>query len=203
MRARIRDGASTPREFRHALLAVPPLERDAWLDAVLELDEVPDDGPALPKGGVPYLPCPVEAVLRAVEEAGVDERDVFVDVGQGVGRVTALVHLLTGAAAIGVEIQPQLVAASRLLLARTGLERVSVVEGDAAELVAQLPVGTVFFLYCPFGGARLERTLASLEAVARSRPLRLCTVDLPLPQRAWLTPVTPSDGAVAVYRSFF
>ena len=39
--------------------------------------------------------------------------DVFVDVGSGLGRAAALVHLMTGARAIGLEVQPALVAAAR------------------------------------------------------------------------------------------
>src|SRR5262249_18543482 len=101
-----------PPAFRAALLGVPAGERDAWVDRVLGLDGLPDDGPALPAGGVPYLPCSVEVLLRMVDEASVGSGDVFVDVGAGPGRAIALVHLLTGAAAVGLEIQPALVSAA-------------------------------------------------------------------------------------------
>lgn len=201
MRARVCAGEVTPRAFRDALDAVPSMDRDAWVDAVLGLDGVPDDGPTLPPGGVPYLPCAVGAISPVLEHACVQPSDVFVDLGSGVGRVSALVHLLTGASAIGVEIQPHLVAASRELIRRVGLERVSVVEGDAAELTPRLAIGTVFFLYCPFGGERLERVLDGLESLAQARPLRVCCVDLPLRERAWLTPVASAPGGVTVYRS--
>jgi SAM-dependent methyltransferase len=201
MRSRVGAGAVTPRAFRDALDAVPPPDRDGWVDAVLGLDGVPDDGPALPQGCVPYLPCPVDAVLRAVELAGVRPSDVFIDLGSGVGRVATLVRLLTGASAVGLEIQPHLVAASRELLRRVGLERVSVVEGDAAVLAQRLATGTVFFLYCPFGGERLERVLRGLQSLAQTHPLRVCCVDLPLRERAWLTPVASAPGGVTVYRS--
>src|SRR4029078_9775031 len=99
-------GQHDPSMFRAALLRVPPTERDAWLDLVLRLGELPDDGPALPRDCVPYLPCPVDALLRIVDQAPVRASDVFVDVGSGLGRAAALVHLLTGAATIGLEIQP-------------------------------------------------------------------------------------------------
>jgi SAM-dependent methyltransferase len=201
MRARVGTGELTPCAFRHALDAVPSPDRDGWVDAVLGLDGVLDDGPALPQGCVPYLPCAVDAVLRAVELAGVRPGDVFVDLGSGVGRVAALAHLLTGASAVGVEIQPHLVAASRELLERVGLERVSAVEGDAAVLAQRLAIGTVFFLYCPFGGERLERVLDGLQSLAQTHPLRVCCVDLLLPERAWLTPVASAHRGVIVYRS--
>src|SRR5215469_14927659 len=98
VRSRIERGQHDPSMFRAALLSIPPTERDAWLDLVFGLGELPDDGPELPRDCVPYLPCPVDALLRMVEQASVRPSDVFVDVGSGVGRAAALVHLLTGAA---------------------------------------------------------------------------------------------------------
>lgn len=38
--------------------------------------------------------------------------------------------------------------------------------------------GAVFFSYCPFSDARLDRTLDVLEGIARQRPIRVCCVDL-------------------------
>jgi hypothetical protein len=40
-------------------------------------------------------------------------------------------------------------------------------------------IGTVFFLYCPFGGDRLKRVLDELEAIARTRQTRVCCVGMP------------------------
>jgi SAM-dependent methyltransferase len=201
MRSRLLNAQVTPAVFRAALLGVPSTERDAWVDCVLGLDSVPEDGPALPQGCVPYLPCPVDALLRMVEHAGVRESDVFVDVGSGVGRVAALVHLLTGAEAVGIEIQPALVLAARELQARLNAERLSLIEGDAARLTGSIVTGSVFFLYCPFSGERLAQVLDALESIAHKRPIRVCCVDLPLPPRPWLTLAAPPSGDLTVYRS--
>jgi SAM-dependent methyltransferase len=187
--------------FRAALLAVPPAARDAWLDLVLELGELPDDGPELPRGCVPYLPCPVDALLRMTEEARVGAGDVFVDIGSGVGRAAALVHLLTGAAAVGIEIQPDLAVAARRLAGRLRAPCIATVEGDAVRLARAIAVGSVFFFYCPFGGARLERVLDDLEPIARTRVLRIACVDMPLPPRPWLALQAPAAGDLAVYHS--
>jgi SAM-dependent methyltransferase len=189
-----------PAEFRAALSSVPVLEQDAWLDRVLELDGLPDDDPGLPRGCVPYLPCSVDALVRMVDEAHIEASDVFVDIGSGVGRAAAAVHLLTGAAAMGLEIQPALVVASRELAARLKGIRFSPIEGDAARLAGYVTAGTVFFLYCPFSGRRLEEVLDGLALIAKVRDIRVCCVDLPLPPRSWLTLVSAS-GNLAVYRS--
>ncbi len=192
------------RRFREELLAVAPDARDAWVDRRFGLaghDGLPEDDPALPQGCVPYLPSSVDVVLRMIDAADVRESDVFVDVGMGVGRTAALVHLLSGARVTGVEIQPALVAAARALTERLALSRVSCVEGDAAERMAELADGTVFYLYCPFGGERLARVLAALEVVAAQRPIRIGCVDLPLPPCPWLTFDEPRHGDLAIYAS--
>jgi hypothetical protein len=186
-RARIEGGVERPSTFRDALERVVPAERDAWFDAVLNLGELPADGPELPRGCVPYLPCPVDAVLRAVDRADVGASDVFVDVGSGLGRAAILAHLLTEAPAIGVEIQSALASAARDLAARLRLPAVATVSGDAPERIGAVSAGTVFFLYCPFGGSRLARFLAALEPLAKTRMLRVCCVDLVLPDApSWL-----------------
>jgi predicted RNA methylase len=200
-RAAIEGRRHDAHEFRASLLSVPPDARDAWLDAVLGLDAMPDDGPELPRGCVPYCPCPVDALLRVVEHARVGAADVFVDVGSGLGRAATFVHLLTGAGAVGIEIQSQLVHAARGLAGRLGTSRVSFLEGDAARLAGRVGIGSVFFLYCPFSGSRLASVLDDLEQVARTRAIRVCCVDLPLPDRPWLTRALESGGDLAIYES--
>jgi hypothetical protein len=184
--------------FHAALVDIRPDARDAWVNEQLGLDEIPADGPALPAGCVPYLPCSVDALLRVAEHVG--SRDVFVDVGCGVGRAMAVVHLLTNAQCIGIEVQPQLAHAARELFSRLDLSRAAVVEGDAAHLAELDLVGDVFFLYCPFSGARLTTLLADLASTARTRPIRICAVDLPLPKCAWLT-LEHTSADLDVYRS--
>jgi hypothetical protein len=200
-RRSIEAGFHDPPAFRAALLAVPAGERDTWADLVLGLDELPPDGPALPPGGVPYLPCSVEVLLQLVDEARVDANDVFVDVGAGAGRAMALVHLLTGAGALGLEIQPELVRTAHDLSARLGLSHVRCIEGDAATIAAYTVAGSVFFFNCPFSGARLDKVLDELEPIARTRPLRVGCVYLPLPPRPWLTRTPGPVGELEIYRS--
>ncbi len=187
--------------FRAALLDVPAAERDTWIDIALGLDEPPDDGPALPQGCVPYLPCPVHAVLQVLEQVPLSASDVFVDIGSGLGRTAALVHLLSDAAVIGVEVQPHLVAAARELAARIHAERMACIEADAASLTHELGACSVFFLYCPFSGERLVKVLASLQRIAQARPITVCCVDLPLPPCSWLRLEWTDARSVAVYRS--
>lgn len=201
MRTLLGRGEHEPSRLRSALLAVPARERDAWLDLALGLSELPDDDPQLPRGCVPYLPCPVDHLLQIVEHAPVCESDVFVDIGAGLGRATTFVHLLTGASAVGIEIQSELVAVARGVAARLHALRIQWVEGDAAVLAGSMVSGTVFFLYCPFSGERLAKVLADLESIARNRQIRVCCVDLELPARAWLTLEKSPRPGLMIYRS--
>lgn len=201
IREAIAAGRASPAAVREALAGVPAGERDAWLDAVLGLGEVPGDSGALPRGCVPYLPCPVDAIVELARRARLGPEDVLVDVGSGVGRAMIAAHLVSGCEAIGIEIQPHLAEIARATAARLGLSRCTTVLGDAALLPRELARGTVLFLYCPFGGERVARVLDALEPVARSRRVRVCTLDLPLPPRAWLRRAGDGEGALDVYES--
>jgi SAM-dependent methyltransferase len=201
MRALLEGGRLAAGAFRAALLDVHLMDRDAWTDLALGLGPPPDDGPELPRGCVPYLPCRVDTLVRAVEGAVVTAADRFVDVGSGTGRALAVVSLLTGASALGLEVQPALVAAARALAARLRLTDATFVLGDAAELPPAAAAGTVFFLYCPFSGDRLAQLLRQLQSEARARAIRLCCVDLPLPPTPWLEPLLSPAPDLAIYRS--
>ncbi len=201
IRSRIQNEQHDPEAFRAALLDVGPSERDAWLDRVLGLHDVPDDGPDLPRGCVPYFPCSVDALVRVVDQARVGPSDVFVDVGSGSGRAAAFVHLLTGAEVVGIEVQSTHVRAARALVARLALSRVSCIEGDVATLAGVIANGSVFFFYCPFSGDRLVKVLGELQVVARTRTIRVCCLDLPLPPCSWLELESPLSADLAIYRS--
>ena len=200
-RALVVCSAIEPEEFRRRLLSVAASQRDTWLDLVLGIEGVSEDGVELPRGCVPYLPCSVDVLLRMIEAAGVGEGDFFVDVGSGLGRALLLTHLLTGATALGIEVQSHLARSARALAAELNLSRCSIEAGDASALTGALAEGSVFFLYCPFSGERLATLLDALEPIASRREIRICTVDLPLPARSWLSQLALPWGDLAVYRS--
>jgi len=186
--------------FRAELAEIPSWNRDQWLDELWDIDEIPSDD-ELPRGCVPYLPCPVATVLDALQQAAVTGDDVFVDVGSGAGRAAFLAHLTTGASCIGLEIQPALVRSAQGRADWLSLSRLRFVAGDAADMIRWITIGTVYFLYCPFGGDRLRRFLDGLERVARTRPIRVCCVDMPPLEQSWLSRLPATSTRVDVYRS--
>ncbi len=189
----------SPAAFRDRLEAIPIDERDAWFDRLWGIEDLPDDEP-LPRGCVPYLPADVATILQALDAAAVRADDVFVDIGAGLGRVVALARLCTGARCVGVEIQPSLARATRQRAHALRLDGIDVVEGDAAQRPNALADGTVFFLYCPFGGDRLDRVLGRLRDLARTRPIRICCVGMPPLRQPWLQPAAETSVDLAVYR---
>lgn len=170
---RLRTLNRSPEQFRVELTAVSALDRDAWFDALLGLEELPDDV-ALPAGSVPYLPAPVEVLRTLVERDVVASTDHFVDVGGGIGRAACAIHLLTGARVTVVELQPQLVAQGEALAQSLRLP-IAFVCGDAT---LSTPRGTVYFLYCPFDVRHATRWL---DAVPLEPGVRIATLDLALP----------------------
>jgi SAM-dependent methyltransferase len=190
--------------FRQRLMRVDPLSRDDWANQVLGIGDLPDDGDDLPRGSVPYLPSSVDILLRTIERAAIAPGDVFVDVGSGLGRALMLVHLLTGAGAIGLEVQAGLAGQANGMAERLRLERVRTVHGDAENLISYMTTGTVFFFYCPFSGEHIARVMDALRPLAQVRPLRLCFVDMPVPDLPWLVadpaPLGDSDP-IAIRRT--
>lgn len=182
--------------LRERILALPAADRNAWVDDLFGITDAPPDA-ALPRGSVPYLPCGVGEILAAVEDVPLRADDMFVDLGSGLGRVVLLAHLLSGACGLGVEIQPSLVTRARAQASALGLAGVSFVEANAADLDLD---GSVFFMYAPFNGRMLTSVLERVEAVARRHAVVLCTVDVVLPDLAWLTP-RRARTSIAVYDS--
>lgn len=197
-RAAIVGGALRGPALLALLCSVPITDRDVLLDVLLGLDDAPDDASDLPRGSVPYLPCGVEEILAAIDEARIGPASTFVDIGAGLGRVAVLVHLLTGASAHGIEIQGELVTRARGYVRALGLDRVTFEHDDAARAVLE---GTVFFLYAPFVGRALETVEQHLVELGRRRPIVVCAVGVELHDEAWHRRPSPVCASLVTYTS--
>lgn len=173
----------TPRDFEKWVHEVAAGERDAWWNEVLGLDDITEDGDELPRGCVPYMPSPVDVLLRMAQHVPITAHDTFVDVGAGVGRAALFVHLLTNARVVGVELQSALVKRARDNAARLGVLDAQFLVADACE---QPSIGTVYFLYCPFGRQRANAFLNLVQAHARTQTITIACLDMQLPTREWL-----------------
>lgn len=141
-----------------------------------------------PLGGdlVGYIPSGVGAVVRTLMSVPVTPDDVLLDVGAGMGKVLMLTRLLTGARAHGVELQGKLVTEARAAVADLNLPGLTLAQGDARHME---DVGaTVVFMYLPFTGQTLVRTMERIRLMALKRPLVVCALGVDLPGCDWLQP---------------
>lgn len=163
---------------------------DNLISGVLAIRESPEPIAPLDLGMVLYQPTPARHIFDALARLALDEHDVLVDLGSGMGHVPLLAAICSPARCIGVEWQDAYVASARRCAQELGLARAAFVQGDARQ--ADLSSGTVFYLYTPFDGDMLHVMLDRLAAEARSRPIRLCTLG-PCTERvareSWLRPV--------------
>ncbi|MFK2903944.1 class I SAM-dependent methyltransferase [Dyella ginsengisoli] len=163
---------------------------DNLISGVLAIRESPGPITPLDQGMVFYQPTPARHIFDALTRLALDEHDVLVDLGSGMGHVPLLAAICSPARCIGVEWQEAYVASARRCAQELGLVRAAFVQGDARQ--ADLSSGTVFYLYTPFDGDMLHVMLDRVAAEARSRPIRLCTLG-PCTERvareSWLRPV--------------
>jgi Histone methylation protein DOT1 len=146
---------------------------DALVAGILSTDQVVDDGTVeLDPEMVPYQPTPARLILSLLQEIRPTERDVFVDVGSGLGTVPTLVSLLTGARAVGIEWHSNYCAYAQCCGRRLNLSSVSFVQQDARD--ADFSTGTIFYMFTPFKGTMLRDVLQRLHSEGRRRTIRLC-----------------------------
>ncbi len=178
---------------------------DALVQGLIRAEREPEPLQALERDMVHYEPVPARVVLDLIDQVPLTARDVFYDLGSGLGHVAILVHLLTGSAARGVEIETTYSRFAQDCAKELGLSQVSFVNRDARDV--DYADGTVFFLYTPFTGAVLEAVLAALANEARSRAITVCTHGActhDVAQQAWLQLRHPEANqalALAVFES--
>lgn len=164
---------------------------DVLLDGLFALAAAP--GPTLTPT-TEMVHCeetPARALLDLIDQCALGPDDVFYDLGSGLGQVVMLIHLLTGAKAKGVEIEPAFCRFAQEQAAVLGLTGVEFINADARQ--ADYRAGTVFFLFTPFRGQLLRDVLARLAIAAQGRSIRVCTFGSCTPRVAeveWLRPLT-------------
>ena len=111
----------------------------------------------------PYVSTPLDRVRRMLGVAKVKPDELVIDIGSGDGRVVILAAEEFGARGIGIELDPELVAHSRSVVAARGLDkRVSILHANALDV--DLSPADVVTIYLTLEGMvllkpHLERTL--------------------------------------------
>jgi predicted RNA methylase len=98
-----------------------------------------------------WSPTPMSVVNEALRLAGVSSKDLLFDLGCGDGRVVVRAAKLTGARAIGIDIDPKLLEHTRSRVAKAGVDgRVRVRQQDLLA-IPDLQRASVVFMYLPAG----------------------------------------------------
>ncbi|GLR00052.1 hypothetical protein [Dyella mobilis] len=147
---------------------------DVLLSGVLPFEAPTGSIAALAPDMVFYQPTPARHIVDAIERLSLNENDVLVDLGSGLGHVPLLAAICSRARCVGIEVEPVYVAcaqrcAQALQLSNASFLQQNVCAGDFSE-------GTVFYLYTPFTGDTLREALDRLAQEAAKRSIRLCTL---------------------------
>ena len=160
---------------------------DVFINGLLLINPVPTQTKDREPEMVYYQQTPARIILELVEKTHLTSKDVFYDLGSGLGQVPILVNLLSGVTAKGIEFEPAYCEYAKGCAADLNLSRVDFVNVDARE--ADYSDGTAFFMYTPFEGSLLQEVLEKLWAEARRRRIKLITYGPCTPQvsqQSWL-----------------
>jgi hypothetical protein len=169
---------------------------DTLIAGVLDFEapaEVPEPGGEM----VFYQPTPAREIFDFIERASITPQDVVMDLGAGLGHVTLLTAICTGARCIGIELQSAYVASALQCADALRVHHAAFIAQDVRQ--ADLSEGTVFYLYTPFTGGILRQVLDRLKHEAESRAIRVCSLGpctVIVAQEPWLK----ADGACDVHR---
>lgn len=105
------------------------------------------------------------AVQFVMNKIAFTEKDVFVDVGCGVGKVLYMLQNPIKFKIIGIEIDPLIAEIARNRV--KGRDNVYVVTGNVLDCKAEIQDATVFYLYNPFDLNILERFLVLVKEIGR------------------------------------
>ena len=217
-RARIHSGKHTPPEHRawfDQFTNYTPLRQgqphtgydalDALVEGMLRIERVPQATQEPEPEMVHLEPTPARAILELVDRLHLRPEEVFYDLGSGLGQVVILVHLLTGARTVGVEVEPAYCQVARDRAWVLGLPGATFCNEDAR--AADYSRGSAFYLFAPFRGQMLQAVLERLRREAQARPIRVCSYGPCTPDVAaqpWLRPVGPGadhEFKVAIFES--
>jgi hypothetical protein len=167
---------------------------DRLVNGILGIDALPEAQLEPEPEMVLYQQTPARIIVELVQRTNLGPLDRFYDLGSGMGHVTTLVNLLSGAQTTGVEVEPAFCAYARASAAALGCAQVTFINADARQV--DYTAGNVFFMYTPFEGAMLLEVLGRLRERAQRGPIRLATYGpctAIVAQQGWLSAPRPAD----------
>jgi hypothetical protein len=165
---------------------------DDLVSGVLQFESPAEEPRTFGSESVFYQPTPARHIFHLITAAEITDTDTLIDLGSGLGHVSLLASICTGATSIGIELDPVWVASAAKCAQKLNLRNVSFLTQDARQ--ADFSAGSVFYLYTPFTGTTLASVLESLRNQAARRPIRVCTFGpctVAVSNQSWLRSITP------------
>lgn len=152
---------------------------------------------------VMYQPTPARHIFRLIGLTALTASDILVDLGSGLGHVPLMVSICTHARSMGIELEAAYVERAQQCAQGLNLNQVSFIQEDAR--LADLSIGTVFYLYTPFIGTILSAVLNRLRREADTRRIRICSYGpctSVIAEEPWLQAATaPEEHRIALFNS--
>ncbi len=146
---------------------------DIFINRLFPFQTIPLQTMDLEPEMVYYQKTPARIIFEMAERSAFTPRDVFIDLGSGLGQAAILLHLITGVSTRGIELEPAFCQYARDTAAWLNLCNVTFVNADARK--ADYADGTVFFMYTPFEGKLLGEVLEILRKESLRRKIRIIT----------------------------
>ena len=140
------------------LLATGDMEFDSDADDSVGLAYA-EDGDHDSTYVAPFVPTPQEVVDRMLELAQVSQGDLLYDLGSGDGRIVITAARRYGAQAVGFEIDPALVTASKRNIKEAGLEALAEIREQDVRTVDLSPASVVTMYLYPGANLRLRAAI--------------------------------------------
>lgn len=134
-----------------------------------------------------YQKTPARIVFEMSRLIGSGNKDVFFDLGSGLGQVVILLYLITGITAKGIEIEFEYCDYANECALQLNLPDVEFINDDARS--PDYSEATIFYLYTPFRGKMLQDMMNLLQQVAQKKTIRVFTYgpcSLQVAQQDWL-----------------
>jgi hypothetical protein len=147
---------------------------DELLDGVLQFQPPAQDIATLAPEMVFYQPTPARHIFDLIQRLPLNEHDVLIDLGAGMGHVPLLAAIGSRTRCIGIECEPAYVACAQQCASTLGLANAHFLAQDVRS--ADLSEGTVFYLYTPFTGTLWRSVVDRLKLEAGKRPIRIGTL---------------------------
>jgi len=196
LREKLRNGDFTPDDFRTRAQTIPQYDLDGWTRRLFGLHEVPESSVDLTSDMVGYVTTHTIQVMEMASELG--PKDIFYVLGSGLGFVPIFLSWLTGARAIGVEIEPNFVRIAQARAEELGLsDKVTFIEGDLRE--QDYDGATAFFMFYPCRDEMLAAVIKKMKSACKGRHVKVYSLGLSSPALAaekWLTVRGQSPSAL-------